>query len=194
MKKLSGAVLALLVLTLAETALSQSLADAAKTAKQDKKQAAKVYTNEDLPSVPASKMAEQSNAGEATATNAEAAAASDSAKPEADAKPAPEKADPDSAKKAGDEAQDLKSKISDQEEQVKSLEHEIDLMQRENRLKQASFYGDAGNQLRDQKQWADAQRAYQSDLDSKQKELAEAKQKLDDIREQARKSGMKTSE
>ena len=74
MKKLSGVILATFVLMLVGTAMSQSLADQAKAARQQpKKSAAKVYTEDDLPSVPASKMAEESHAAEATATNAEAA-------------------------------------------------------------------------------------------------------------------------
>ena len=37
------------------------------------------------------------------------------------------------------------------------------------------------------------QRQYQTDLEAKQKALAEAKEKLDDTREQARKSGISES-
>ena len=74
MKKLSGVILAAFVLMLVGTAMSQSLADQAKAARQQpKKSATKVYTEDDLPSVPASRMAEESHAAEATAANAEAA-------------------------------------------------------------------------------------------------------------------------
>jgi hypothetical protein len=210
MKKLSGVVLATFVLMLAGTAMAQSLADQAKAVRQQpKKSATKVYTEDDLPSVPESKMAEESHAAEATATNAEAAkedtaadAASGDAEKKDDAGTSDAKKEDDAAAKEKEEAskaaaevqaKDLKAKVSDKQEEVKSLEKELDLMQRENKLRQASYYGDAGTQLRDQKKWADEQRQYQTDLEAKQKALAEAKEKLDDTREQARKSGISES-
>ena len=210
MKKLSGVILATFVLMLVGTAMSQSLADQAKAVRQQpKKSAAKVYTEDDLPSVPESKMAEESHAAEATATNAEAAkeapdaaAASGDAEKKDDAGASDANKEDEAAAKEKEEAakvaaeaqaNDLKAKVSDKQEEVKSLEKELDLMQRENKLRQASYYGDAGTQLRDQKKWADEQRQYQTDLEAKQKALAEAKEKLDDTREQARKSGISES-
>jgi hypothetical protein len=209
MKKLSGVILATFVLMLVGTAMSQSLADQAKAVRQQsKKSATKVYTEDDLPSVPESKMAEESHAAEATATNAEAAKeapSADTASGDADKKDdaasdankedeAAAKEKEEAAKVAAEaQANDLKAKVSDKQEEVKSLEKELDLMQRENKLRQASYYGDAGTQLRDQKKWADEQRQYQTDLEAKQKALAEAKEKLDDTREQARKSGISES-
>ena len=208
MKKLSGVILATFVLMLVGTAMSQSLADQAKAARQQpKKSAAKVYTEDDLPSVPESKMAEESHAAEATATNAEAAKEAPSADTASEADKKDDAAsdatkeddaaakEKEEAAKAAAEAQadDFKAKVSDKQEEVKSLEKELDLMQRENKLRQASYYGDAGNQLRDQKKWADEQRQYQTDLEAKQKALAEAKEKLDDSREQARKNGIPES-
>lgn len=206
MKKLSGVILATFVVMLVGTAMSQSLADQAKAVRQQsKKSATKVYTEDDLPSVPESKMAEESHAAEATATNAEAAKeapAADTAAASGDASTSDANKEDEAAAKEKEEAakvaaeaqaNDLKAKVSDKQEEVKSLEKELDLMQRENKLRQASYYGDAGTQLRDQKKWADEQRQYQTDLEAKQKALAEAKEKLDDTREQARKSGISES-
>jgi hypothetical protein len=212
MKKLSGVILAAFVLMLVGTAMSQSLADQAKAVRQQpKKSAAKVYTEDDLPSVPESKMAEESHAAEATATNAEAAkeapavdasTASVDAEKKDDAGASDATKEDDAAAKEKEEAakaaaeaqaNELKAKVNDKQEEVKSLEKELDLMQRENKLRQASYYGDAGTQLRDQKKWADEQRQYQTDIEAKQKALAEAKEKLDDTREQARKSGIPES-
>jgi|SwirhisoilCB2_FD_contig_71_126595_length_736_multi_3_in_0_out_0_1 hypothetical protein len=204
MKKLSGVILATFVLMLVGTAMSQSLADQAKAVRQQsKKSATKVYTEDDLPSVPESKMAEESHAAEATATNAEAAkeapsaaaASGDAGASDANKEDEAAAKEKEEAAKVAAEAQanDLKAKVSDKQEEVKSLEKELDLMQRENKLRQASYYGDAGTQLRDQKKWADEQRQYQTDLEAKQKALAEAKEKLDDTREQARKSGISES-
>jgi hypothetical protein len=208
MKKLSGVILAAFVLMLGGTAMAQSLADQAKVARQQpKKSAAKVYTEDDLPSVPESKMAEESHAAEATAANAEAAKEAPSADAAAASGDADEKdnagAKEDDAaakeqaakdKEAADaDAKEWKSKVDDQKQQINMLEKEVDLMQRENKLRQASYYGDAGNQLRDQKKWADEQRQYQTDFEAKQKALADAKEKLDDTREQVRKSGISES-
>lgn len=205
MKRLMGLTIAATLLMFVGTAMSQSLGDAAKALRQPKKPAAKVYTEDDLPSVPESKMAEHSHAAEATASNAEAqpsdnsattdsnenqTSAADSKNDENDA--AKEQAAKD--KEASEAAtKEWKSKVDDQQDQIKSLEKEVDLMQRENKLRQASYYGDAGNQLRDQKKWADEQQQYQTDLAAKQKALADAKAKLDDTREQARKSGIPES-
>jgi hypothetical protein len=208
MKKMSGLILAVIVLMLVGTGVSQSLADAAKAVRQQKKPATKVYTEDDLPSVPASKMAEESHA--ATAANAEAAKENPAAENSAtggdanktDDASASDKKDENAAKeqaakdKEGAEtaAKEWKSKVDGQEQEIKALEKEVDLMQRENKLRQATYYGDAGNQLRDQKKWADDQRQYETDLAAKQKAIAEAKEKLDDTREQARKSGVPSSQ
>jgi hypothetical protein len=201
MKKFSVLILATLIVMLVGTGVSQSLADQAKAARQQKKPATKVYTEDDLASVPASKMAEESHAAEATAANAEAAkenpAAENSAAGEKkdDAKKDADAAAKEEAAKAKEAAAtEWKSKVDSQEQEIKALEKEVDLMQRENKLRQASYYGDAGNQLRDQKKWADEQHQYETDLEAKQKALAEAKEKLDAAREQARKSGVPVSQ
>src|SRR5579883_34257 len=185
MKRLVELLLTTTLFLLGIPAISQSVADVARSTRDEKKPAAtKVYTNDDLPSVPESNMAEQSPAdgtssnGEAAASNAEAGDAASTTSEKSGSKNAPS------------DSKDWKSEVSQQEDKVKQLEKEIDLMQRENKLRQAAFYGDAGSQLRDQKKWADEQRAYQTDLEAKQKELDEAKQKLDDTREDARKSGV----
>src|SRR5579871_5807750 len=129
MKKLSGVILATFVLMLVGTAMSQSLADQAKAVRQQpKKSAAKVYTEDDLPSVPESKMAEESHAAEATATNAEAAKeapSADTASVDADKKDdaasdatkeddAAAKEKEEAAKAAAEaQANDFKAKVSD---------------------------------------------------------------------------------
>jgi hypothetical protein len=210
MEKLSGLIVAAVVLLFVGTGVSQSLADQAKVVRQQKKSPTKVYTEDDLLSVPVSKMAEESHAAEATAANAEAAkenpaaenSASGDAEKKDEANPSDKKGDDAAAKEEAAKAKEAseaaakewKSKIEDQEQEIKALEKEVDLMQRENKLHQASYYGDAGNQLRDQKAWADEQRQYQTDLEAKQKAIAEAKEKLDDAREQARKSGVPSSQ
>jgi hypothetical protein len=73
------------------------------------------------------------------------------------------------------------------------LERELNLLQGEYRLRAAAYYADAGNALRNQADWAKQDRDYHARLDAKQKQLDEAKQKLGDMQEAARKAGMPNS-
>ena len=93
--------------------------------------------------------------------------------------------------KAGDE---IKQKIDDQKSKLDALNHELDLSQREYRLRAATFYGDAGAQLRNSAQWSKDDTQYKSDMDSKQKAIAAAQQQLSDLQEQARKAGVREKE
>lgn len=85
---------------------------------------------------------------------------------------------------------DWKGKIDDQKKEISQLERELNVLQREGQISQAVYYADAGTQLRDPKRYADEQRQRQADLDSKQKALDDAKQKLSDLQDQARQAGV----
>lgn len=105
----------------------------------------------------------------------------------------------DQAKKeAADKAKDNKDKlagqIKDQKEEISRLQRELDVTQREQRLRAAAYYADAGTQLRDQTKFADDSRKEQDEIDSKKQALTAAQQKLDDMQEQARKSGVRTND
>jgi hypothetical protein len=89
---------------------------------------------------------------------------------------------------------DIKQKMDDQKSKIDALNHELDLDQREYRLRAATFYGDAGAQLRNSAQWSKDDAQYKSDMDSKQKAIAAAQQELSDLQEQARKAGMREKE
>jgi len=86
-------------------------------------------------------------------------------------------------------ADSFKAKVDDQKKNIAQLERELDVAQREYRLKVAVYYADVGNNLRDSKKWAEDDRKQRAELDDKQKAVADAKQKLADIQEQARKAG-----
>ena len=58
----------------------------------------------------------------------------------------------------------------------------------------AAFYADAGVMLRDQERYAQDSRKAQSEIDSKKQTLADARQKLEDLQEQARKAGISASQ
>src|SRR4051794_35837832 len=141
----------LLAATLA-CAQEVSLGDAARVARGKKAGTSpngKVYDNDNLPrggnisttsgdyagvaAPPASKSKANSVT---TASNATAASATakdkDSKSAEEDAK---------------EQADDFRQKVADAKKNIASLEHEIDIMNRENRLKAAAYYGDAGTKL-----------------------------------------------
>jgi hypothetical protein len=93
--------------------------------------------------------------------------------------------------KASDE---LKRKIDKQKEKIDWLSHDLDLEQREYRLRAAAFYGDAGDRLRNSAQWDKDDAQYKNDIASKQKALDAARQEFDELQEQARKAGLQENE
>ncbi|MGB9106385.1 MAG: hypothetical protein WCC59_16635 [Terriglobales bacterium] len=88
-------------------------------------------------------------------------------------------------------AASFKAKADEQKKNITQLERELDVAQREYRLKVAVYYADVGNNLRDSKKWAEEDRKQRAEIEDKQKTLADAKQKLADIQEQARKAGVR---
>ena len=166
-----------IVLTATAIASAQSLGDVArKERSKQKPQAARTYTNEDIPSVSMSKEeAKPDNAAAAADANAEKKDGDKSAKT-----PAEDKA----ALNA-----EWKKRVDSEKANVASIEREINLMEREEKVKVAVFYSDAGNRLRDSKDWANQEQKYQTDIAARQKDLAAAKTKLDTARESARKAG-----
>jgi hypothetical protein len=84
-----------------------------------------------------------------------------------------------------------KDKLAKQQDKINALSHELDLDQREYRLRAASYYADAGSRLRDAAD-ADKQDAdYKNEVEAKQKAIEGAQQELTDMLEQARKDGVK---
>jgi vacuolar-type H+-ATPase subunit H len=52
------------------------------------------------------------------------------------------------------------------------------------------MYGDAGSRLRNEANWDKQEADYKQQLEEKQKALADAKQNMEDMQEDARKSGV----
>ncbi|HKW68176.1 MAG TPA: hypothetical protein VJP04_12865 [Terriglobales bacterium] len=192
------------VILLAGVAAAQSVADAARqTRKQNaNKPAAKVFTNDDLPTNAPISVTGQPPAtdedGAKTADGGDSANAgkTDADKAKADADKDKPKSDEDKktfAEKRDAAIQQWKQRFAAQKQQISLLEREIDVMQREYRLRAAAYYADAGNALRNQAPWAQQERDYREKLDLKQKKLVEAKQKLEDMQDQARREGMPSS-
>jgi hypothetical protein len=164
---------------------AQSLADIARQ-EQAKKPAkspnARVYTNESLSLKSVSETDTVKPAsGAAGATTA--ASTSDLAKNG-------KISDPAAAKDEGKQSEEIKTKIAAQKQEITQLQREIDVAQREGKLKAAQFYGDAGARLRDEKNYMEAERKAKADLDAKQQALAQAQQKLAQLEEEARRAGV----
>jgi hypothetical protein len=106
-----------------------------------------------------------------------------------DDKDATKKENADAQSKKGDE---IKGKLEAQKQEIARLQRELDISQREAKLRAATFYGDAGAQLRDQAKFAEDMRKQQEEMDSKKQALDAAQQKLADLQEEARKSGVKS--
>ncbi len=163
-------------------ATAQSLGDVARKQRQQKKPAAtRVYSNEDLPTsapinIGGSATAEETKPAEENVTEPKTGEKTEGATPSA----------PEDLAKV---ATEWRAKADEQKKAISLLERELDVMQREYKQRIAAYYWDAGNRLRDDRRWADEERKYQADLADKQKQLAEARQKLDDLREEARKAG-----
>lgn len=84
-------------------------------------------------------------------------------------------------------------RIAAQQQQVDLLSRELDVLQREYQLRAAAMYADAGNRLRNQAEWDKQDTQYKQQIADKQKAVDDAKQKLEDLREEARKAGAPTS-
>jgi len=84
-------------------------------------------------------------------------------------------------------------KIAAQKDQIDLLTRELDVLQREYQIRAAAMYADVGNRLRNSGDWDKQDTQYKQQIADKQKAVDDAKQKLDDLQEQARKAGVPTS-
>jgi hypothetical protein len=89
--------------------------------------------------------------------------------------------------------EDWKKKIQSQQGQVDTLAREVDLLNREYRLRAAAFYADAGNRLRNSGSWDKEDVQFRIRSQPSKKQLDDAKKALDDLQEQARKAGVPSS-
>jgi hypothetical protein len=183
-------------LTTLAGAQSEPLGDYARAVRKEKKQekleSGKRFDNDNLPKTDT--LSVVGKAADQSAPNSSDAA---------DKAQTDQKAD-DSAKlgesKPGEPAKERqkmydewKKKITAQQEQVNLLTREMDVMQREYRLRAAAFYADAGNRLRNAGSWDKEDAQYKQQLAEKQKTLDTAKEELQDLRERARKAGVPSS-
>ena len=97
---------------------------------------------------------------------------------------------------AGDRKEALdawKQKLDDQSTKVNSVAHELDLLQREYRVKSSEFYANAANRAQNPTGFAKDDADYKQKIADKQKELDEAKAKLSQMQDEARRAGAPNS-
>ena len=70
------------------------------------------------------------------------------------------------------------------------MQRELDVLVRENKIRAAVYYSDAGARLRDEAKFASDDRKYAADIEAKQKAITNAQANLDKIREEARRTGV----
>ena len=159
---------------------SDPVADAARKAKEQKKDAPKpkkVYTDEDI----STKKSDISVVGPAPApTDASGATqtSSTTAKPGAKEK---ETEDPNSEKAWRKRFADLRKKID-------TAEQELAILQREENKAEVQYYPDPTKAMKEQYSREDINKKA-AKIDAKQKEIAALKQQWDDMEDQLRKSG-----
>lgn len=164
-------------------AAAQSLGDYARAARKKKVEptsTSRHYDNDNLPtgetvSVVGPSPVSNANAGTPNSTQATKAAVVDPAAAAAE------------RQKTADE---WTKKLDQQKQKIDSLNHDLDIDQREYRLRAAAMYADAGNRLRNAAQWDKDDTQYKNDVDGKQKTLDAARQELEQMQEQARKAGI----
>jgi hypothetical protein len=156
-----------------------SLGDYAKKIRKDPgtaKARPKVFDNDNLPTEDKlSVVGQQSVAGAAA--------------PAEDKDAAAKSADDDQAKKQA-AWKSWQTRLTAQKDQVDLASRELDVLQREYQLRAAAMYADAGNRMRNEAQWDKQDADYKAKIADKQKAIEDAKQKLTDMQEEARKDGV----
>jgi hypothetical protein len=168
-----------------------SLGSYARAVRKDKKPqaAAKKFDNDNLP-----KDDKISVVGNVTAASADASAAP-LAESQAAASPSGKlEVQPGQTQEQRQVVYDQwQQRINTQQSQVDLLTRELDVDQREYRVRAAAFYADAGDRLRNQAAWDKEDADYKQKIADRQKALEAAKQQVADMQEEARKSGVPSS-
>jgi hypothetical protein len=187
---------ALLSVCVAAQTPQPSLGDFARQQRQAKKAApTKVYTNEDFS---ASKQPiADAPAPDATSSSATTTGATADEKTASAAKAAPAKdsgaaaADPAKAAAFVDKA--YRASVQKERAEIARLEKEIAEADRKTKIQSTNYYTDAGSRLRDPKAWTDQRAKMDKEMADNQQKLQEARTRLDDLLEQARKLGIPAS-
>jgi len=170
-------------------AQSDSLADAARKHKQQqagKPVAAKVYTNDNLPATETISTvgAPASEAATTSPTDGQATADGSTPATKDGAKPA------DDTKTRQKTWEDWRDKIQKQKASVEQMQKENEEIDRQYKLTSGNYYNSAQQRLYDGAAMAKEDAAYKQQLEQKKKAIDDAKQKIDDLQEEARRAGV----
>ena len=163
----------------AQSQSSDPVADAARKAREDKKNAAKpkkVYTDDDVkPAVAAAATASSTAPSAASGAAATGAAGS-------------QKADDGGAKEDPNGEKAWRKRFKEQRDKLAKAETELDVLQRESQKLQIEYYPDPQKALTEQNTRKDVNEK-NAKIAAKQQEIAQLKQGLEDMETQLRKSG-----
>jgi DNA repair exonuclease SbcCD ATPase subunit len=169
-------------------AQSDSLAEAARKHKQQqagKPVAAKVYTNDNLPAT------ETISTVGAPATDAATTAPTDGVSADGSTPAAKDGAKPaDDSKSRQKTWEDWREKIEKQKAAVEQMKKENDEIDRQYKLTSGNYYNSAQQRLFDGAAMAKEDAAYKQQMEQKQKAIEDAKQKIEDLQEGARRAGV----
>src|SRR5450759_3326187 len=187
MKHMKPMVIATLLLLGISGAAAQSLGDYARAVRKDKAELSSTsrhYDNDNLPTNQPLSVVGPPPAADAKAAPEAEDAKSKSSEKTATANPAAADAERQKAE------EEWKKKLDAQKEKVDSLNHALDLQQREYRLRVATQYDSQGNRIQNAGQWGKEDTQYRNDSETKQKAIEAAQQELNDLQEQAHKAGI----
>jgi hypothetical protein len=182
------------ILVLATTALAsaqQPLGDVARQERaKPKPQAAKVVTDDDISSAAVLAVAEEPSdkpekkkVSDADADQAEKHGSDQGAADK-------EKQGPLTADEKIKQIEMWKTKIAAQEAKVQGFDQQVQQIDRDYRLRMSAFYADLGVRLRDEAKWADEEKKYHEEIATKQKERDAERDKLEDMKDAARRAGV----
>ena len=193
MKRTLWMAIGVLLLFGSSLASAQSLGEAARATRKGKAHQSATNHHYDNDNLPVNDKV--SVVGPAPAANANSANPTADGSNQTQAAPLVPPVDPKVAaadrQKAADE---WKDKLAGQKSKIESLNHELDLTQREYRLRAVAQYSDAGNRLRNSANWDKEDADFKKQLEEKQKAVDAAKQELETMQEQARKAGIRERE
>jgi hypothetical protein len=190
MKHMKPMVIAALLLLGIGGASAQSLGDYARAVRKNKAEPSSTsrhYDNDNLPTSEPLSVVGPPSAADANAAPEAGDAKSKSSDQAAPVNPAAADAADAERQKTEDE---WNKKLDSQQAKVDSLNHEIDLQQREYRLRVATQYDSESNRIQNAGQWGKEDAQYRSDTEAKQKALDAAQQELNDLQDQAHKAGI----
>lgn len=181
MKNMKHMAIGTLLLLGISGASAQSLGDYAKAVRKNKAEpsaTSRHYDNDNLPTNDSLSVVGPPPAGDASSSQTAGSAA----------EPNPAAAEHQKA------ANEWNDRIDKQKVKVDSLNHELDLAQRESRLHEVALAADAATRPGTAADWGKEREQNKSNIEEKQKALDAARQELDEMQEQAHKAGIAEKE